>query len=186
MLILGIDPGTATTGWGVLKIEGSNGRTKFVARNYGVILTDKEREMQYRLLSLKEGISKLIIDYKPDVMSVEQIFFGVNARTAISVGQAIGAIYLAAAEKHLPIFGYTGITMKHLVGGHGRADKEQVQKGVLSMLGLKKLPTVKSQTGKETFRFRDDGFDALAIALCHHLKTTEPPIVKADKVKVNA
>src|SRR3989344_1140197 len=90
MLILGIDPGTATTGWGVLKTEGSNGKTKFAIRHYGCILTDKEREMQYRLLSLKEGITKLIVDYKPEVMSIEQIFFGVNSSTAISVGQAIG------------------------------------------------------------------------------------------------
>ncbi|MDP2671261.1 MAG: crossover junction endodeoxyribonuclease RuvC [bacterium] len=171
MLILGIDPGTATTGWGVLKVDGANGRTKFIARNFGIIVTDKEREAQYRLLSLKEGISKLIAEYKPDVMSVEQIFFGVNHRTAIAVGQAIGAIYLAAAEKHLPIFGYTGLTMKLMVGGSGRADKEQVQKGVLKFLGVRKLPSVKSQAGKEYFRFRDDAFDALALALCHHFKT---------------
>lgn len=186
MLILGIDPGTATTGWGVLKVEGANGKTKFVVRNYGCILTDKEREMQYRLLSLKEGISKIIVDYKPDVMSVEQIFFGVNSRTAISVGQAIGAIYLAAAEKHLPIFGYTGLTMKLMVGGHGRADKQQVQDGVLKHLGVKELPSVKSQVGKEIFRFRDDAFDALALALCHHFKTVETTVVHKGKAKVNA
>ena len=75
MLILGIDPGTATTGLGVLKTDGSNGKTKFAIRQFGCILTDKEREMQYRLLTLKEGISKLIADYKPDTMVVEQIFF---------------------------------------------------------------------------------------------------------------
>ncbi len=171
MLILGIDPGTATTGWGVLNAEGTNGKTKFAIRQFGCILTDKEREMQYRLLSLKEGITKLIVDYKPEVMSVEQIFFGVNSRTAIAVGQAIGAIYLAAAEKHLPIFGYTGLTMKLMVGGHGRADKKQVQEGVLKFLKMKELPVPKSQTGKEIFRFRDDAYDALALAICHVLKS---------------
>lgn len=174
MLILGIDPGTATTGWGVLKTEGSNGRTRFAIRQYGCILTDKEREMQYRLLSLKEGISKLIRDYKPDSMVVEQIYFGVNSRTAISVGQAIGAIYLAAAEKHLPIFGYTGLTMKLMVAGHGRADKKQVQEAVLKHLGVKDLPSVKSQAGKEIYRFRDDAYDALALAICHVLKSNAP------------
>lgn len=171
MLILGIDPGTATTGWGVLKTEGTNGKTRFAIRQYGCILTDKERETQYRLLSLKEGITKLIVDYKPEVMSVEQIFFGVNSRTAIAVGQAIGAIYLAAAEKHLPIFGYTGLTMKLMVAGHGRADKKQVQEAVLKHLNVKELPSVKSQAGKEIYRFRDDAFDALALAICHVLKS---------------
>ena len=171
MLILGIDPGAATTGWGVLKAEGNNGRTKFAIRNYGCILTDKDREMQYRLLSLKEGISRLITDYKPDVMSSEQIFFGVNSSTAIAVGQAIGAIYLAAAEKHLPIFGYTGLTMKLVVAGHGRADKKQVQEAVLKHLQVKELPTPKNQAGKDIFRFRDDAYDALALAICHVLKS---------------
>ena len=173
MLILGIDPGTATTGWGVLNVEGTNGRTKFALRNYGCILTDKEREMQYRLLSLKEGISKVLTDYKPEIMSVEQIFFGVNSRTAISVGQAIGAIYLAAAEKHVPIVGYTGLTMKLMVADHGRADKQQVQEAVLRRLGVKELPSVKSQAGKEIFRFRDDAFDAIALAMCHVLKSQQ-------------
>lgn len=172
MLILGIDPGTATTGWGVLKTEGSNGSTKFALRQYGCILTDKEREMQYRLLSLKEGISKLLTTYKPEAMAVEQIYFGVNSRTAIAVGQAIGAIYLAAAEKHVPIFGYTGLTMKLMVAGHGRADKKQVQEAVLKHLGVKELPSVKSQVGKEIFRFRDDAYDALALAICHVLKSS--------------
>jgi len=171
MLILGIDPGTATTGWGVLNVEETGGKTKFIVRNYGCILTDKEREMQYRLLSLKEGITKLIIDYKPDAMSLERIFFGANVTTAINVGQAIGAIVLAAAEKHLPIHEYTGLTMKLMVGGHGRADKKQVQEGVLKYLGVTELPSVKSQSGKEIFRFRDDAYDALALAICHVLKS---------------
>ena len=173
MLILGIDPGTATTGWGVLNAQGTNGKTKFAIRQFGCILTDKEREMQYRLLTLKEGITKLIVDYKPEIMSVEQIFFGVNSRTAIAVGQAIGAIYLAAAEKHLPIVGYTGLTMKLMVGGHGRADKQQVQDGVLKLLKLKELPIPKSQAGKNIFRFRDDAYDAIALAMCHVLKSQE-------------
>lgn len=172
MLILGIDPGTATTGWGVLNTEGINGQTKFAIRNFGCIITDKEREVQYRLLSLKEGISELIKDYNPDVMSVEQIFFGVNSRTAIAVGQAIGAIYLAAAEKHLPIFGYTGLTMKLMVAGYGRADKKQVQEAVLKHLRVKELPVPKNQTGKDIFRFRDDAYDALALAICHVLKSS--------------
>ena len=172
MLILGIDPGTATTGWGVLKTEGSNGKTRFAIRQFGCILTDKEREMQYRLLSLKEGITKLIVDYKPEAMALEKIFFGANVTTAINVGQAIGAISLAAAEKHLPIFEYTGLTMKLMVAGHGRADKKAVQEAVLRHLEVKELPSVKSQAGKEIFRFRDDAYDALALAICHVLKSS--------------
>ena len=171
MLILGIDPGTATTGWGVLKVEGTNGKTKFSVRNYGCILTDKNREMHYRLLSLKEGINNSVSEYKPDAMVVEKIFFGVNHRTAIMVGQAIGAILLAAAEDHVPLFEYTGLTMKLVVADHGRADKEQVQKAVLKHLGVRKLPAVKSQSGREIFRFRDDAYDALALAICHVLKS---------------
>lgn len=173
MLILGIDPGTATTGWGVLKVAGTNGSTKFGLRQYGCFLTDKEREMQYRILSLKEGISRLIVDYKPDIMVVERIFFGANVSTAISVGQAIGAIYLAAAERQLPIHEYTGLTMKLMVAGHGRADKKQVQEAVLQRLGIADLPTVKSQSGKDIFRFRDDAYDAIALAMCHVLKSQE-------------
>jgi crossover junction endodeoxyribonuclease RuvC len=173
MYILGIDPGTATTGWGVLKAQGSNGSTKFAIRHYGCILTDKEREMQYRLLSLKEAITRLIVDYKPDVMSLEKIFFGANVTTAINVGQAIGAITLAAAERHLPIFEYTGLTMKLMVAGHGRADKKLVQEAVLRYLGVKDLPTAKSQAGKNVYRFRDDAYDALALAICHVLKQNE-------------
>lgn len=172
MLILGIDPGTATTGWGVLKVEGSNGKTKFGLRQYGCILTDKEREMQYRLLSLKEGITRLIVDYKPDAMSIEKIFFGANVTTAINVGQAIGAITLAAAEKHLPIHEYTGLTMKLMVAGHGRADKKAVQESVLKHLNVRELPSVKSQSGKEIYRFRDDAYDAIALAICHVLKSS--------------
>ncbi len=172
MLILGIDPGTATTGWGVLKVEGSNGKTKFAIRHYGVILTDKEREMQYRLLSLKEQITRLIVDYKPEAMSLEKIFFGANVTTAINVGQAIGAISLAAAEKHLPIYEYTGLTMKLMVAGHGRADKKQVQEAVLKHLKMKDLPVAKNQVGKDVFRFRDDAYYALALAICHVLKSS--------------
>lgn len=173
MLILGIDPGTATTGWGVINAEGANGKTKFGLRQYGCFLTDKEREMQYRLMYLKEGISRLITDYKPDIMVVEKIFFGANVSTAINVGQAIGAIFLAAAERQLPIHQYTGLTMKLMVAGHGRADKKQVQEAVLQRLGIAELPSVKSQSGKDIFRFRDDACDAVALAMCHVLKSQE-------------
>lgn len=172
MLILGIDPGTATTGWGVLKVEGTNGKTKFIARNYGCILTDKNREMQYRLLTLNDGISNLVKEYRPDIMVIEQIFFGANATTAISVGQARGAILLAAAQSHVPVFEYTGLTVKLMVAGHGRSDKQQVQDAVLKHLGLKELHTAKNQAGKEVFRFRDDAYDALALAICHVLKSS--------------
>ena len=170
MIIVGIDPGTATTGWGIINVDESSGNTKLIARSYGCILTDKGREMQYRLLSIREGIARVIAEYKPDVMAVEQIFFGVNSRTAIAVGQARGAILLAAAEKHLPIFEYTGLTVKLIVAGHGRADKDQVQKAVLRHLRVRKLPVAKSQVGKDVFRFRDDAYDALAIAICHYFK----------------
>ena len=176
MLILGIDPGTATTGWGVLNVLGTNGKTKFIARQYGCILTDKEREIQYRLLSLKEGITRLIVDYKPEQMVIERLFFGANVTTAINVGSAIGAIVLAAAEKQLPIFEYTGPTMKLMVAGHGRADKKQVQEAVLKHLGVNELPGVKSQSGRDIFRFRDDAYDALALAICHVLKSQQQTV----------
>jgi len=180
MKILGIDPGTATTGWGLLNVdpgltgvEGNNGRTKLIVRKFGVINTDKNREMHNRLLTLKEGIGKLIKDYQPEIVVVEQIFFGVNSRTAIAIGQARGAIMLAVAEAQTPIFyqEYTGLTVKLMVAGHGRADKKQVQESVLKHLGLKELFVPKNQAGREVFRFRDDAYDALALAICHVLKT---------------
>ena len=100
-------------------------------------------------------------------MVVERLFFGANARTAIAVGQARGVVMLTAAESKTPFYEYTGLEVKLEVANHGRSDKKTVQEAVRRVLGVKDLPKPKDQKGVEVNRFRDDAYDAIAVALCH-------------------
>ena len=173
MIILGIDPGTATTGYGVIKVPDDILGRKFeygielIA--YGNINTPKERLMQDRLQMIYSELSLVIKKYKPDQMVCEMLFFGANTRTAIMVGQARGVIMLTAAKSRIPFQDYTGLQVKLLVAGSGRADKEQVHDGVRKFLGV---------DGRKRRRLKvswkgghlDDATDALAIAICHVLK----------------
>lgn len=157
MIILGIDPGTATTGFGVIKKEGS----KLTFVDAGVITTPPDMSMPSRLAEIYAGINELIAEYKPDCMAVELLYFATNVTTAITVGQARGVVLLAAGEHGLPLGEYTPLQVKQAVTGYGKADKKQIQEMVKMMLGLSGIPKP------------DDAADGLAIAITHANQAVE-------------
>ena len=152
MIVLGIDPGTATTGYGLLR-EQEDGILTVI--KYGVILTPAEDPMPERLLALHRELKDIILLHRPNSGAVEKLFFQKNVRTALSVGQARGVVLLAMKEAGLDIFEYTPLEVKQAVAGYGGADKSQVQQMVRALLELDKVPQP------------DDAADALAIAICH-------------------
>jgi crossover junction endodeoxyribonuclease RuvC len=149
--VLGIDPGTASTGFGV--VESGNGRLRVVSG--GVIETSAEEPLERRLAAISGALTGLIADHAPDALAIEEIFFGKNVRTAFAVGQARGAVLAAAGAKGVPCFAYTPQAVKLAVCGHGGARKEQVQRMVAALLGLERPPD------------SDHAADALALAICH-------------------
>lgn len=157
MLILGIDPGTATTGFGVIRTE----KDKCEVVDFGLIETDKNGSPGKRLKIIHLEMTKLIKKHKPDVMAIEKIFFARNAKTAIRVGQALGVMLLSAEEMKTEIAEYAPGQIKKIVTGDGRADKKIVQKFVRKKLGAK----VRSKKGQKTHF--DNAADGLAVALCH-------------------
>jgi crossover junction endodeoxyribonuclease RuvC len=178
MTILGIDPGTARMGWGVLKLNKEtenlkledlqevNGNLELLG--YGCVVTSKDDEAGARLMILHKELGDLIVKHKPDMLAVERLFFGMNARTAIAVGQATGIIRLTAAEHKIPLTEYTGLQVKLRVAGHGRADKKVVQQKIRQILHSNKRTM--SFTAKD--KAWDDAADALAIAICHIIAPT--------------
>lgn len=150
MIILGIDPGTAIVGYGVVSSE----KSKLEALEYGVITTDKKLAQSERLALIKNELDKVIKKYKPQVMAVEDIFFFKNLKTAIKVAEARGVILLAGEIHELMIVEFTPLQVKIATVGYGRAEKQQVQKMVKIILNLKEIPKP------------DDAADALAIAIC--------------------
>jgi crossover junction endodeoxyribonuclease RuvC len=150
MIILGIDPGTATTGYGVLESE--NGKLKMIEN--GCVLTDKGLPMPERLTLLGEGIARVIREFSPEVMAIEELFYFKNKKTVISVGQARGVAVFVGKNAGLAIHEYTPLQVKQAVTGYGRAEKKQVQLMVKSILKLKDIPKP------------DDAADALAVAIC--------------------
>lgn len=172
MIILGIDPGTATTGYGIIKVPddilGREYDYGIELITYGNISTPKDRVMQDRLQMIYSELTLVIEKYRPDQIACEMLFFGANSRTAIMVGQARGVIMLAAAQHKIPFQDYTGLQVKLLVAGGGRADKKQVQEAVRKWLG--KNGRKRTQFGKMKGGHIDDAIDALAIAICHVLK----------------
>lgn len=150
MIVLGIDPGTAATGYGVVERDG----TRLRAITYGCVETDAAATPGERLVAIHAGVAALIEEQRPAVAAVERIFFSRNVRTAFAVGQARGVVLLAVAQAGLPVYEYTPNEVKVAVTGHGRASKEQVQRMVRTLLGLAVLPTP------------DDAADALAVAIC--------------------
>ena len=170
MVIFGIDPGTATTGYGVIRrvmgTESQRDKVGVELVDYGCIVTPKEQEMPLRLYSIHKELKSLLKKHKPDCVIVEQLFFGVNSRTAMTVGQARGVVLSTAASYRLPIFEYQGLSVKLTLTGSGKADKKAIQKSVMKYLGKRKL--------KKPLRgFLDDAADALAVAICHVIKTTK-------------
>ncbi len=151
MIILGIDPGTAITGFGLIAKQGNH--LKRIA--FGVIRTNPEIGMALRLKQIHQELRVIIEHYRPDVMAVEQLFFNKNVRTALAVGQARGVILLTGAEAGLEIIEYTPLQVKTAVVGYGRAEKAQIQEMVRMLLCLSEIPKP------------DDAADALAIAICH-------------------
>ena len=151
MRILGIDPGYAILGWGVVEKVGN----KFKAIDYGAITTDKDLPMTPRLELLYDGLRDIIADLNPQVAAIEQLYFNNNAKTAINVGQARGVAILACMKGGLDVSEYTPLQIKQALVGYGRADKKQIQFMVKTMLNLKAVPRP------------DDTADALAAAICH-------------------
>jgi crossover junction endodeoxyribonuclease RuvC len=152
MLVLGIDPGTATTGYGLVR-ENSDG--SLVVVDYGVILTPSKLPMPERLLELHKRLSEILLLHRPQTGAVEKLFFQSNVRTALSVGQARGIALLALAQAGLQVAEYTPLQVKSAVTGYGAAEKAQVQQMVAAILSLTEIPTP------------DDAADALAVAICH-------------------
>ncbi|MDR1194656.1 MAG: crossover junction endodeoxyribonuclease RuvC [Peptococcaceae bacterium] len=151
MIVLGIDPGTAIMGYGVVEYKGSRHR----ALTYGALRTAKEDDMPERLRQLFAGVNQLLDQYQPDVMAIEELFFNRNVTTALTVGQARGVALLAAGLRGIPVGEYTPLQVKQAVVGYGRAEKHQVQYMIRRLLGLAEDPRP------------DDAADALAVAVCY-------------------
>lgn len=149
-LILGIDPGFAITGWGIIKKR----RDTADLVSFGVIKTKAIESFSQRLKTLSQELDKIIKKYQPDILAIEDLFFYNNAKTAIKVGEARGAIILTAVNNGLPVYNFTPLQVKQAVAAYGRAEKKQIQKMVKVLLKLKTLPQP------------DDAADALAIAYC--------------------
>ena len=151
VVILGIDPGTANTGYGVVARRGG----RLVALDGGVVETRRATALPARLAVIHARVQELIAEHAPDAVAVEDLFFGTNARSAFAVGQARGVVLLAAGQAGLDCASYTPQQVKGAVCGSGRADKDQVQRMVQALLSLAELPTP------------DHAADALAVAICH-------------------
>ena len=151
MVILGIDPGLATVGFGVIDYL----RSCFKVIEYGAVLTGAGVPLEKRLNEIFDGVTELCKTYKPDAVSIEELFFNDNRKTAVTVCEARGVILLAAHKCGVPIFEYTPLQVKQAVTGYGRAEKQQVQYMVTNILKLREVPKP------------DDTADALAMAICH-------------------
>ncbi len=160
MRVLGIDPGTANTGYGV--VTRSPGRMQAMAS--GVIETSPRAPLERRLADIHARVCELLDEHEPDAVAVEDLFFGANARSAFAVGQARGVVLLAAGQRAIPCAAYTPQQVKGAVCGSGRANKDQVGRMVRALLGLAGVPKA------------DHTSDALAVAVCH---LNRAPLLKA-------
>ncbi len=163
--ILGIDPGTATMGWGVIRQEGS--RLRYV--QHGAITTPSDWPMPRRLGRLFDGVTQIIEGYRPDTVAVEELFFNTNVTTAITVGQARGVAILASYRAGIEVAEYTPLQVKQAITSYGRADKRQVQEMVRALLNLREIPRP------------DDAADGLAIAITHAFSSRMPGKVGVGK-----
>ncbi len=151
MIIIGIDPGTTTTGYGIIE----KGKKNLNCLGYGLIQTNPDLPMAERLKQLNNKLDRLIQKHRPKVLVVENVYFFKNLKTAFPVSQAKGVILLTAAKKKIPVYEFTPLQVKMAITGYGRADKKQVQKMVKILLNLEEIPKP------------DDAADALAIAICY-------------------
>ncbi|MDR1736934.1 MAG: crossover junction endodeoxyribonuclease RuvC [Oscillospiraceae bacterium] len=152
MVVLGIDPGLATVGFGILQTGGPG---KLAHLRHGAVTTKAGGKLEDRLRVIFEDVNELIAAFKPDHMAIEELYFGKNVTTGLPVAHARGVILLAAARAGVPVFVYRPTQVKQSVVGYGKAEKRQVMEMTRHILGLEKLPRP------------DDAADALAIALCH-------------------
>ncbi len=151
MIVLGFDPGTASTGWGAIEQEGNRLRSL----GHGCIVTSPREPTSRRLRRIHDEASALIRRFGPDVVAIEELFVNANTRTALAVGQARGVLMLAASDLTAPPYEYSPLEIKRAVTGYGRATKVQVQEMTKVLLGLKRIPQP------------DHAADALAVAICH-------------------
>jgi len=162
MIILGIDPGSVITGYAIIK---KNKDKSLEVIDFGCMITDKFSTTGERLKKIHKEIIKLIEKHKPNIMSIENLFFFKNLKTVMPVSQTKGVILLAAAEKKLPVCEFTPLQMKMSITGYGRAEKKQIQEMI------KKTINIDSFDLKKNNRKKDDAFDALGVAICGALKT---------------
>jgi crossover junction endodeoxyribonuclease RuvC len=151
MVVLGIDPGTAITGWGAVRKQGDD----LVLVDYGTVNTSKDTPLPQRLQTIHRELGEIVSQHRPDAVAVETLFFSKNVKTALSVGQARGVALLAVAEAGIPFHEYTPLEVKQSVVGYGRATKDQIQQLVKMLLRLDSVPQP------------DDAADAIAVAICH-------------------
>ena len=151
MVVLGIDPGYAIVGWGVVYFSGN----MYKPLGFGAVTTEPEMKFTKRLEYIHSGMSRLMLKCKPDAVAIEKLYFQNNQKTAIDVAQARGVILLAAEQRGIPVFEYTPLQIKQALVGYGRAEKKQVQQMVKAILNLEEVPKP------------DDTADAVAAAICH-------------------
>ena len=152
MVIVGFDPGLATLGYGVITTDA---KKKPEMVDYGIISTPKDKNLAERLIMIEKGVKQIIETYKPDEIAIEELFFAKNVTTGINVAHARGVTLLTATKFCSKIFEYTPLQIKQALTGYGRAEKNQIQQMVKTLLKLKAVPKP------------DDAADALAVALCH-------------------
>ncbi len=163
MIILGIDPGTIVTGYGIIKTTGTS---RYVLIDYGCIRPPPKHNINDRYLIIHEGAEELIRKYQPDVLSIETQYVHKNPQSAIKLGMARGVVIVAARKSGVDVYEYTPTTAKRSVTGRGGASKEQVQSMLQHLLNLKEKPTPQ------------DAADALALAICHAQKCRSPALAK--------
>ena len=151
MIIIGIDPGYAIVGIGVIEYTGN----KFRPIEYNAITTHAAMSTSLRLKKIYEEINMYLDKYNPDAVAIEELFFNTNAKTAIAVAQARGVLVVSVTNRNIPIYEYTPLQIKQAVTGYGRADKQQIQQMLKLLLNLRQIPRP------------DDAADALAVAICH-------------------
>ena len=158
MRILGIDPGSNSTGYGIIESDGSS----HTAILYGAIKTQSSKPFHERLLKIYAGLGEILAREQVDVLAIEEVFHATNVQSALKLGHARGVALLVAAQRGLPVFEYSPLEIKSAIVGYGRADKQQVQGMVRFLLRLPEIPTP------------NDAADALAIAICHSHRSTMP------------
>lgn len=151
MIILGMDPGLAISGYGIIEYTGN----KFEVIDYGAVLTESCEEFPKRLKHIYDSYISIIDMYKPEAVAIEELFYNKNVKTALAVAQARGVHLLAAENKDIPLYEYTPLQIKQGIVGYGRAEKRQIQEMVKVILKLKEIPKP------------DDVADGLATAICH-------------------